>query len=173
MKFLLSRRKSSLSIGSKIIMWAEKTNFSHSAILINGFVYEAVFPKARSISFVEWSRHNQVVHLYAPITCPEQIVKIEKELSEWVGYRYSVIQVFIIGLGLVKKSWDRILSRLHLNGRKYLICTELCGEVLQNNFGVTFDEKLDTLSVRDVFSTLNFLKDERKWQYLDLSKQKT
>jgi hypothetical protein len=56
----------------------------------------------------------------------------------------------MIYAGIICPFLNPYLEKINWNGHKYLICTELCGEIAANNFGVKFEEELDNLSLREL-----------------------
>lgn len=113
-------------------------------------VYESVWPKARKISFDDWLKHYDIVHMYS-FDLPEDKVKpIVDELDQMTGRWYSVPQLFLIGFGFIFGWFERISVGWKLNNSHQLICTELLAIIIKRHTPVGFFESLDRVGLVDV-----------------------
>lgn len=159
MKIHFSKKKSGITIGSKLIMYVEEISFSHVSIEVNGHVYESVWPKSRKISLSNWEKKYQSVETVEIETTLFQDDLLEQDMSEMIGVRYSIMQLFWIGVGILFEPISAYISERNLNGSRFLICTEFVGSILENHFDVEFKEQKDMLSVGDVYKYAKELRD--------------
>jgi len=161
MTILLAKPLNKLLIGSRFIQWCEGVEFSHCAILIDGYVYESVYPKFRKIDFGEWLNHYEVIEMYSLDNANNQAIK---EMGEsWIGNEYSLLQLVVIGLGLIFDSFNLYVSKIHWNGTKKSICSEFVARVLAGFYGVTFSESMDTIGLREIKTILEEKRIREGW----------
>lgn len=155
MTFLFAARKNPLSIGCFLLRWFEGIPFSHCALLIDGFVYESVFPKSRAILYVEWIKTYDITAATHHLVHKELAEKIKTYVRRnLMRKRYSLMQIFLLFCSMSFHSWDSYIKKTKWNGSKYLVCTELVAIVAHKFFGVEFHEKLDTISLTEAYEKI-------------------
>ena len=151
--FCFARHRKWWSFGSKFLMWADKSKFSHTSIYIDGFVYESVWPKARKIPFQEWDKTYSLEFWYPIFMDESKVDEIKRDLEELIllDRGYSIFQLAMIGIGLLNKGLDKLISKIHWNGKEHQICTELVAYVMTQHFRYEFGQDLDNVSLREAF----------------------
>lgn len=153
-----------IMIGARAIEWAEKIDFSHTAIILednDGLieVYESVWPKSRKMPMSKWLAHYRLKHIYKFEAVDEkQFLEMKQFLNDRIGVFYSVWQLVVIGLTFIAPL-EKLLTGRVVNGSKRLICTELVGDFFIKFFDCKWFEPTDTISLTET-------KDEivRKWK---------
>lgn len=140
-----------------MIMDAENTDFSHVAISFGAFVYHAKWPKFKVQTWSSFQSEYKVVKQYAFAVPEHKELSVLNYLEDQVGKKYSILQLIVIGLGLLSKSVERRLRKQKINGHKRLICSEAAATLMTICFGVNFMESVDTIGLRDVQSMLEAL----------------
>lgn len=160
---LFSDRKDSMP-GPKLIKWFEKTDFSHCAMLINGVVCEAVYPKYRKIDYNIWKDYNSVIKQIDFEVDEKELADVMKAVDSLVGKRYSVAQLALIfSENIIKQSTRSIgemIGRLKINNNRRLICTESVIRILKE-IGLKHEGSYDTISLNDFDSIVSKFKKER------------
>ncbi|HZX13710.1 MAG TPA: hypothetical protein VFF49_04845 [Thermodesulfobacteriota bacterium] len=147
LKILCAARRN-FQIGSFIIQKVERMPFSHFAVLVDGFVYEAVWPKSKASYFDLWLHDYRVVRYFDFSTEDECIIKKTRGfISRNNGVRFSILQILIIALSYVISP----LKYSILNGKKKLICSEYVARLLLEIFNKPFKKPFDCLSLRNVY----------------------
>jgi hypothetical protein len=148
--FIFAKNKKKWAFISRIIEKSEGLDFSHSAILIADTVYESVWPKSRKMNIKDWYKTYVPYGMYS-FSCDELTqYRVKSQCESRTGIWYSWFQILMIYAGIICPFLNPYLEKINWNGHKYLICTELCGEIAANNFGVKFEEELDNLSLREL-----------------------
>ncbi len=148
--FIFAKNKYWWAVISRMIEKSEGLDFSHCAILIGDNVYESVWPKSRKMHIAKWHKTYVPYGMYS-FSCDELThYRIKAECEKKTGVWYSWFQILMIYVGIVFPFLNKYLEKVSWNGHKYLICTELCGEIAANHFGVKFEEELDNLSLREL-----------------------
>lgn len=150
--------KNPLSLGGKLLRWAEKITFSHCAVLLedasgHSVIYESVWPKSRKMNFEKWLDYYKIEEIYqfpipgrnsdAGSTYLGMKFYLKGKLRKW----YSIRQLFWIGVGLFIKPLSKAISSNKINGSKHLICTELQGDFFKHFYGAKWNESTDTISL--------------------------
>ena len=97
------KNPSKIMIGARAIEWAEKIDFSHTAIILednDGLieVYESVWPKSRKMPMSEWLCHYRLKHLYKfDVSDENKFSEMKQFLNDRIGVFYSVWQLVVIG----------------------------------------------------------------------------
>lgn len=146
------------------IMAAENLPFSHVAIHVmkpadEGYksindVFEAVMPLSRSIKFSRWDADYEIVETFKFAVPKEREKKIMSWLLNETGKPYSQVGIVIIMMCMLDKVFGRFAESVRWDGNKSLICSELVARFLRKFLYVSFGEKFDTISLRDVYSVL-------------------
>ena len=142
---------------SNFIMDVENTDFSHIAISYGGTVFHAKFPKFKEESWSRFESYYSVVNTYSFNVPENKEDSLFDYLRDQVGKNYSILQLFLIGVGLLSGSLNKYISSVRLNGKKRVICSEAAAQIMIKFFGVNFMESIDTIGLRDVQSMLDAL----------------
>jgi len=140
---ILCHRKNNLI--SKGIRFITGSYWNHSALLINGYVYEAVYPRIRKIRYSEWIElHSNIERKYIEYTLvndPNKLVDLRYDLGVFVNELcfYVASRIF----GKYSKTAKFFSNR---NDEKKYFCFELCAWCVgkKNSWksnGLTFDNK--------------------------------
>lgn len=113
-------------------------------------VYESVWPRSRKISFDEWLKHYDIVHMYSFDLDEAKVKPVVDELDQLMGRWYSVPQLFLIGFGFISEWFNKISVGWKLNNSHHLICTELLAIIIRRHTEVGFTESLDRVGIVDV-----------------------
>lgn len=77
------------SLISKGIRFITGSYWNHSALLVNGYVYEAVYPRIRKMSYSEWIElHSNIERkyiLYTLVNDPNELVGLRYDLGIFVN----------------------------------------------------------------------------------------
>lgn len=129
---------------SKGIRYITGSYWNHSAILVNGYVYEAVYPRIRKMRYSEWLElHNYELELidYELINDPNELVGLMYDLGVFVNELCFYISSRIFGK--YSKTAKFFSNR---NDEKKYFCFELSAWCVgkRNSWksnGLTFDNK--------------------------------
>lgn len=141
-------------IGSKLIRWADRTNASHFALEIEHisgkrYVYESVFPRSQKSEIHEWLTHYNVISVYT-FHIPTQIQhKVYEWLESLVGKPYSIPQLVLIALCILKPI-NSLLQWAILNHDRALICTEVGSRFIEKFIQFPIKESHDKIGVFDM-----------------------
>lgn len=161
LRFLFAKRKTRWAFGSWFLMQSEQIDYSHCAIEIDGFVYESVWPESRVVFLDDWLKKYEVVNQKVYDSDDMKIEMIRHDiLSGYLGKTYSIFQLFLIGLGFLSSDLDSWVKKIHWNGSKFLICTELVAVMANKYFAVEFNEKLDTISLREAWDGVSKISED-------------
>ena len=149
-KILLARPRK-WKPGSWLIMKVQGLPFSHCAIqLMDGYVRESVWPEARRISELEWRSHYRIVEQYEYVIAESKYCNLRDVLQEYMGTKYSILQLAIIALGQTIKPLEKLLGKVIWNGKKRLICTELGLIALETALDYKPNEEQDMFDLVDI-----------------------
>lgn len=149
--FLFCKKISKWALFKYLIMCGERLDFSHAALLIDGWVYESIFPLSKKSPLGGWLLTYEIVETYKFEVPLENVDLIKLDCEELMGKRYSQFQIVLVALSLLSKSIENYFSRIKWNGRKFLICTELAGDIAFNHFDISFGgEQIDNLGLREL-----------------------
>ena len=155
-RFVFASKRNPFAIGSFLLRHLERLPFSHCAIVIDGFVYESVFPVSKASFIQDWLNNYVIIHDILVEVDSEKLDLISKDIvSNYLGKRYSIFQLFVIGVGFISTTVNSWISGITWNGSKFLICTELVARISNKYFSVDFDEKLDTISLREAWNKIS------------------
>lgn len=126
---IASSRPIKRKIGSDLIMWYQKTNYSHVIVIIEDMVYQASHGYANTIPFKEFLKNNMIVDL----------VEIEKEKCDFeylyntLGTKYGYAQLFKVAMKFITITKLKMFRNYKYkdNGNKYVICSEYMGKFLK------------------------------------------
>lgn len=145
------------SVAVKAIEKSEGTDFNHVAILLNGFVYEAVFPRARKISKYDWDKLFRTIRTYEiELNELEYRLFLEQMLAQH-GKPYSVFQCAMIWLSNSVGVLERFIERIVWNGNKALICSEFVARPLIKAKDFKFENEPDTVGMDEIETCLKIL----------------
>lgn len=116
-------------IGSEVIKFYQKTNYSHVLIIVNDIVFQASHGRVNVFHITEFLSENKIVD------------SIEIDHSECdfefmfktLGRRYGFIQLYKIAAKYLLLTKIKIIKNFKYkdNGEKYLICSEYVGRFLK------------------------------------------
>lgn len=130
---------------SKGIRFITNSYWNHSALLVNGYVYEAVYPRIRKMRYAEWIElHSNIERKYIDyelVNDPNELVGLRYDLGIFVNELcfYIASRIF----GKYSKTAKFFSNR---NDEKKYFCFELCAWCVgkRNSWkanGLTFDNK--------------------------------
>jgi len=140
---ILCHRKNNLI--SKGIRFITGSYWNHSALLINGYVYEAVYPRIRKMRYSEWIElHSNIERKYIDyelVNNPNKLVDLRYDLGVFVNELCFYVASCIFGK--YSKTAKFFSNR---NDEKKYFCFELCAWCVgkPNSWksnGFTFDNK--------------------------------
>ncbi len=108
-------------IGAKLIMFYQKTEFSHVLIIDGDLVYQASRGMVNCMHIDVFKKDNEIIDTY--VVCPDTVDMefVKKQL----GKKYSISQIFLLP----------ILRLFHAkskgNGDSKFICSEFVGKALK------------------------------------------
>lgn len=139
--------------GSALIRKVDGSDSSHFAVELITFteriVYESVFPRARKIEKTEWAKHYSVTAYYDFEVPSYMQYKVKDWLESIVGIHYSVPQLLLIAL-CVLKPLNKLLNWAILNHQQALICTEVGSRFLERFTHIKIKESHDKIGVWDM-----------------------
>jgi hypothetical protein len=140
--------------GSWLIRVADKSPASHFAICIEHdsgreVVYESVFPKSMKSSIEEWMRHNSLVAAFGFDVPRGKEYLVHEFLEARLGIWYSVPQLILIALCLIKPL-NKLLNWSILNHERALVCSEVGSRFLERFIEIQIKESHDKIGVRDM-----------------------
>jgi len=151
-----------------IIRMVEGVHYSHTAIMLHNpisgksTIYELKFPKGRSIDLVEWLKEHQLREIFL---IDEQFDTMSSDhyvLLNMVNKPYSIIQLLVIGFGMICLPFGRILSSARINGNRAKICTELVARFLSRCYGVRLRKSPDMMALKDTFNLVKTFVESKK-----------
>lgn len=156
------------AVGSKLIKWFEKTDFSHVSVLFeDSYIYEAVYPRYHKIMISDWLKYNKIIKMYSFDVDFKDYVEAHYVATKLIGKVYSVSQLALIFLeNSFKKTIKPIsdvLGAIKLNNNRQLICTESVILILKQ-IGLKYDGSNDTISLNDFDSIVSKFKQEKKYE---------
>jgi len=148
---IFGKRLNPWMILSPIICWVNKTPFSHTAILVSDesgdWVYESTMPESHKIPFKKWLDHYDLKASYEITKRIVDIDKTKENLNQWLGIKYSYLQLLMAGLSLL---FVKIFKPKKINGSRRLICAEYVGMFLSEHCGIVFTKPLDYVTLSDI-----------------------
>jgi hypothetical protein len=161
---LFAENRAWWAVGSHLLKWVEKTNFSHVAVMLTDdygtWVYESQAPQGRRVTLMEWLKKYKIVD---SVLLDEHFKKGTHEyyyLYRQTQVPYSFFQLVLIGLGILNKALLERNKWLEVNGHKAAICTELVGNFLRVAYGVELGKSADLLGLQDIRNLVDNLKAE-------------
>lgn len=154
---VFARFKKWWGILDDLISLVEKIDYSHCAILIenengNSYVYESLFPEGRVIGLEKWLESYDVKHIVLVDSKFDRFSPKYYRLVKMTESKYSVLQVFTIGLSLLFIPFGNFFNNRLINGNKAKICTELVCRFLQVGYGLVLPKSPDMMSVKDTYN---------------------
>lgn len=150
----VSRNRFPFNIGSLVIMFLQKTSYSHMAIVFtdefgNKMALDSTNMSVRLQTMANMLKTYEVVETYTiPIHAADQ-TKWRKWYSQFLGAKYAYKQIFGLFLKIIraikKNPWGK--------DRKELSCNELVAIMLEDWHGEHFRDT-DDLDLNDVDTAL-------------------
>jgi|GEM_PF-3756513 len=147
---------------SNLLMFFEKTNFSHSSILINDgayqYMFESVAPISQRIMLEEWVKHYEIVD---SIKIDSSFLKSDSSyifLYSMLGRPYSFKQIFYIAIGIINEAFLHKIKWVDINSKKAMICTELVARFLKYKYDVYLYKSPDLMGLNDIKVIFNIMK---------------
>jgi len=149
---IASSRPIESKIGSNLIMFAQKTDYSHVLIIINGMVFQASHGYANSVSMDNFLKANVIVDR---ISIKKEKCDLEY-LFTTLGNRYGYLQLIRIAMIFLRFSRIRFVDKFARkdNGNSRVICSEYVGKFLM------LDWVNDLTDPEDVITYLKSIKSE-------------
>jgi hypothetical protein len=143
---------------ARLIMAFQKIDFSHVALMIEDentgqrTVYEAVFPRARRLSYDSFLSQYKLVRCYRliPPQIPQHEVQMFADNLVENNSHYSFAQLILIQIQNTFSKWSRHIGRIILNHKKGMVCSEFIALVLTKGWLVFFNEHYDTIDLKEV-----------------------
>jgi len=108
-------------IGSELICFYQKTNFSHVLIIKDDLVYQASHGLVHAAHMDNFIVDNKIIDRY---DIPDSVVDMEF-IHKQLGKKYGTMQVILIPLlKFIKAKWSG-------NGNEKFICSEFVGKALR------------------------------------------
>jgi hypothetical protein len=133
-----------------MIKFVEKVDFSHYAFLIDSYVYEAVSPVSRKISFSDWQKHNDVIRTYTIEVDVVQKTNLLSRVVDQLEKPYAFSQIIAILIGNI----FHLPNKIEFNGKKALICSEFVARPLSEVIGWAFSVTPDHIGMDEVEAVL-------------------
>jgi hypothetical protein len=151
---------------SPVIMKISKTNFSHSAILVeyngNSRIYHSEWPKGYFQPLDEWSKIYAVKHQFTyEAKSFNEFHDMVKWLNDNVTRPYSILQLILILIHKTIPQSRKMVSGWIINGNYRDICTEFMASFMEEFFSVRFDKSDDLIDLNDVFEAAGALELEK------------
>jgi hydrogenase maturation factor len=150
-----AKRIKGVNVGARLIEWAQDTNFSHTAIELletpegESWVFESVYPKSRRLAKKDWIKKYESVESYSfIIDDPKVRYEMRETLYKNLNVPYSIGQIILIGVGLAIKMIEKLINKITLNAKKYMICSEYSSEALFV-LGAQFKDSSDLIDLLD------------------------
>jgi hypothetical protein len=159
---VFARNKKWWAILSDIICLAEHVDYSHAAIMLHNsatnysMIYESKFPKGRAINLMDWLKEYEIKEVFLIDDNFDVTSKEYYDLISMVRRPYSILQLVLIGLGIICLPFGRISAHAKINGNRAKICTELVATFLSRAYGVILKKSPDMMGLKDTF---NLVKD--------------
>lgn len=129
----------------------EGVDFNHVAYLSDaGFVYEAIWPKARRVSMFEWKKKFNLIRTYEIHLTESQHKEMMNRIIAQVGRKYSVWQCAMIYAAQSVSLLKEKIEATHWNGWKALICSEFIARPIVDVLGYEFDQGLDSVGMDEI-----------------------
>lgn len=154
--------------GEAVTRFVEGTSSSHTAVLFNGIVYEAVIPRSRAVMFYAWKDLFDTTEKIT-VEVPEYLKKdVTSFLNDLIRKRYSIPQLILI-LGLrILGPIDFIIRRKKINEKNALICTEILSRLIDNFSESIKVEDHDIIGIREALELAKEFKQKQDWKVKDV-----
>jgi hypothetical protein len=143
---------------SPVIAYFQNTKgISHFAIVLEKedgqlMVFESVFPKAHSKTYLEWSKGYRVERSFCFEVPKDKEAAVLLWLESQNGKSYPFSQLFFILATILNKGIEKVSRGWVLNGNKWLICTELGSRFIEAFFIGHITESHDRIDLKDMIS---------------------
>lgn len=143
-------------IGSAVIRWGDKSEASHTAILVEdetgAWIYESVFPTSRKLPLQEWLKIYKPVKTFSFEVDPSMVDFSYLILDGLVGKYYSIGQLVFILFTNTFGWLDRVFNNKVINHERGLICTEVNSRYFEAMGLWDIEESHDKIGVLDVYN---------------------
>lgn len=140
--------------GAWAIEQAENLNYCHVAILIDDFVYEAVWPRSRKIRLKDWLTKFKIIKIYELEFDEHSYQNFLVEIFLQLGRPYSLTQIVLIWLSNCLGILENYINKTIWNGNKALICSEFVARPITRATDCTFAHSFDTVDLFELESVL-------------------
>ena len=131
---------------SRVIMNRLKINYSHAAILYKDTIYHAIKQGVLAEKLSDLPKNDVIVH--------EKEIELKVSEDYFLGFMAGVVGTDYSETQLLGFLFDGIRSKV-TDGRTELICSEFVAWVLQEMSDYKFDENLDFVDPKDLWTMLN------------------
>lgn len=126
---IASSRPIKAKIGSNLIMWFQKTDYSHVLVILNDMVFQASHGYANNVPLEHFLEENMIVNS----------IEIQKEVCDFeflfykLGKQYGYLQIIEIAQKFILLTKLKIIKKFKYrdNGSQSLICSEYVGKFLK------------------------------------------
>lgn len=152
MKIVIGASRNEL-IGSKLIQWWMKTDYSHvyARWYLTSQEREIVYQASRGMvhfqSLENFTRSNSVVREFALDITEEQFKAFSRKCIDLAGEKYSKIELVQIFLSDISN------GKIHFEDQPGYICSELMCELLED-LGIKFDKPKYLVQPGDIVKAL-------------------
>lgn len=161
--FVFAKNTAWWAILSPLIAYVSKTDFSHSAILVEydekKEIFHSEWPMGRCDSLEKWLKIYDIQHIFT-VEIPadsDLIPKILYWLRKEVRKPYSLYQLILI-LIYKKFPWSRFyLYKKVVNGDYSDVCSEFVASFIERFFTFNFRKSDDLIDLNDVFDTAKMI----------------
>lgn len=156
--------------GASLLRWADQFPASHFAVELvtikHHYVFESVFPRTRRLEKHEWNE-LWTEHSAYEFEVPQHLQwEVLAWLNHSVGKWYSLSQLLLIALCLIKPLNDKLNWSI-LNHDRFLICTELGSRFIERFMKIVMIESHDKIGLQDLgdlCEQVSFKDQERLWK---------
>jgi len=134
------------AIGARLVEWAEMVPFSHCYVITGRSedkatwcVFEAVWPKARAVSYVDWIKQGNfpVLETRENLKSDVELRHIENFLGSMVGTSYSAPQLLLIAAQFMGM-WMELAQSFAANSWRGLSNSAMETSKIQSNISTSF-----------------------------------
>jgi len=151
-----------------LLRWADKSKEGHFALIYEGFTertYESIWPKSHQISLEEWMTHysvEEVFYFEVPKHLEEEILPF---LDSLLNKPYAFPQIFLLGICILFKPFNKLFGTAILNHEKALICTEYGSRFVERFMNYKLTKSHDNTGLSDMKKiTLQLLVQKVQWK---------
>lgn len=150
---------------SPVIMFFQKTNFSHCAIVItdenHATVFHSEWPVGYCVDMKKWSESYRIRHHFMFNVDDKTAVLMMHWLCNQVRKPYSITQLILMFMHNYIPFLRPITKRVVLNGDAADVCTEFVASFVEKFFAVDIKKPDDLIDLNDVFDAVRAIKGVR------------